>query len=256
MHNPDEVLAERGWVVFYSVLPASLIDRLKHDLESAYSTCRATQLKNGVAENTDGSVHHLIGLGHSFLELLEAIPLWPNVETYFGGKFILNSMGGIINKPGGKTYASNVHRDVRTYYRDKPLMLNMLVMLDDFTQENGATHLLSGSHLFEEKPSDDVFLAQSEQAVGSAGSILLFNSNIWHAAGQNRTNALRRCITPTFSRPFMKQQCDYPRVLGYDHAHALSPMMRQILGYNSRVPASLEEWYQPPEKRMFQSDQH
>jgi ectoine hydroxylase-related dioxygenase (phytanoyl-CoA dioxygenase family) len=31
--------------------------------------------------------------------------------------------------------------------------------------------------------------------------------------------------------------------------------MRQLLGYNSRVPASHDEWYQPPEKRMYKPGQ-
>jgi hypothetical protein len=28
-----------------------------------------------------------------------------------------------------------------------------------------------------------------------------------------------------------------------------------VLGYNARVPATLDEWYQPPERRMYRSDQ-
>lgn len=244
-----------GWIVIPSILDAAFIEILKKDLAKAYDTCRSVQVKNGLAENTDGSVHHLIGQGESFLRLLEIIPLWDFVRSYFGSNFILNSLGGIINFPSGATYASRVHRDIRTYSASLPLMLNMLVMLDDFTKENGATLLLSGSHRVEEKPTDDVFFANAAQAIGKAGDVLLFDSNLWHAAGQNKTQTMRRCITPTFTKPFMKQQCDYPRVLGYDYAEKLSEEMLQILGYNSRVPASLEEWYQPSEKRMYKAGQ-
>lgn len=248
-------MQEKGWALFPSVLAPEFVARLNEDLATAYDICRATQVKNGIAANTDGSVHHLVGLGDSFLELLEKLPLWPYIQSYFGGNFILNSLGGIINKPAGRTYASNVHRDVRTFYRDKPLMLNMLIMLDTFTEQNGATYLGSGSHLIEEKPSDEAFFATADRAIGPVGSIILFNSNLWHAAGTNSTDRLRRCITPTFTRPFVKQQCDYPRVLGYEYADKLSEEMKQILGYNARVPASLDEWYQPPEKRMCKPGQ-
>jgi ectoine hydroxylase-related dioxygenase (phytanoyl-CoA dioxygenase family) len=58
-----------------------------------------------------------------------------------------------------------------------------------------------------------------------------------------------------FSKPFIKQQCDYPRVVGYDRMDALTDHQRQILGYYARVPASLEEWYQPPERRMYRPGQ-
>ena len=53
----------------------------------------------------------------------------------------------------------------------------------------------------------------------------------------------------------MKQQFDYPRAVGYENADSYPENFRQIVGYNARVPASLEEWYQPPEKRFYKKDQ-
>jgi ectoine hydroxylase-related dioxygenase (phytanoyl-CoA dioxygenase family) len=38
-------------------------------------------------------------------------------------------------------------------------MVNMLVMLDDFTVENGATYVLTGSHHAPERPQDEFFQA-------------------------------------------------------------------------------------------------
>lgn len=245
-----------GWIVFPSVIDQLLIDRLNTDLDNAYKVCRSIQVKNGLVENTDGSVHHLVGLGDAFLELLERKPLFEYIRSFFVGQnFILNSYGGVINTPNANTYANKVHRDIRTFSGDLPFMINMLVMLDDFTLENGATHLATGSHLSDPKPSDEEFYATSDRAVGKAGSILLFNSNLWHATGYNKTQKVRRCLTPTFTRPFIKQGCDYPRVLGYAYGEKLSDDMKQILGYNARVPASLDEWYQPPEKRMYKPGQ-
>jgi ectoine hydroxylase-related dioxygenase (phytanoyl-CoA dioxygenase family) len=58
-----------------------------------------------------------------------------------------------------------------------------------------------------------------------------------------------------FCKPFMKQQFDYPRAVGYDMADQLLPHTRQVLGYNARVPATLDEWYQPRERRMYRPDQ-
>ena len=49
------------------------------------------------------------------------------------------------------------HRDVRAWTSDYKLSLNMLVMLDDFTLENGATLFLAGSHRAEAMPSRDAF---------------------------------------------------------------------------------------------------
>jgi ectoine hydroxylase-related dioxygenase (phytanoyl-CoA dioxygenase family) len=114
---------------------------------------------------------------------------------------------------------------------------------------------MSGSHRSADKPSDEQFFKNAARAVGSAGSVVIFNSNLWHAAGANTTRAARRALTIVFTKPFMKQQLDYPRALGYDRASEFSEPVRQVLGYNARVPSSLDEWYQPPEKRLYQRNQ-
>jgi ectoine hydroxylase-related dioxygenase (phytanoyl-CoA dioxygenase family) len=249
-------MAERGWVVFEAAVGPELVSRMTADLEAAWDVCRDIQVKNGVANDADRTVHHLIGIKPSFLDYLdESEVLDPCLEAYFGGRYILNSFGGAINTRGRTSYAQRVHRDIRSYSGDMPLLLNTLVMLDDFTPENGATYMLSGSHKAAEKPSDEDFYARAERAVGPSGSVLIFNSNVWHAGGNNTTDRTRRSVTPMYCRPFIKPQFDYPRVLGYDAGPSLTPYTRQVVGYNARVPANLDEWYQPPERRMYRGDQ-
>src|SRR5205823_3385960 len=138
---------------------------------------------------------------------------------------------------------------------EAPVMLNMLVMLDEFTRDNGATRLLAGSHRLVERPDENAFFGAADHAVGPAGSVLVFHSQLWHASGQNTSGAERRALTLTFTRPFYKQQMDYPRLVGYDRFAFLSDKQRQLIGYNSRMPASYEEWYQPPGKRMYKPNQ-
>lgn len=244
-------MKQDGWIVFDSVLDRTWVDRLNADMQKAYTVCREIQIKNGIAANTDFTVHHVVELGQSFWDFLEELPLAKFMEAYFGGKFILNSFGGAINSAHSRSYAHNIHRDIRSFSGELPLLLNTLVMLDDFTPDNGATHLMTGSHRMAEKPGEKEFFAEAERALGKAGSILLFDSNLWHAGGDNQTDHARRSLTPMYCRPFVKPQYDYPRRFGYERAATLSEDMKQILGYNSRVPATLDEWYQPPDKRMY-----
>jgi ectoine hydroxylase-related dioxygenase (phytanoyl-CoA dioxygenase family) len=248
-------MAATGWFLFPDVVDATLIKELIADLEHSYEVRRPIQIKNGVDTNTEGTSHHLLADGKSFAEFLRRAYLDEYLRAFFGGNYILNAFGGNLNMPGNRTYASNVHRDVRTFTTEIKFLLNIILMLDDFTLENGATYLLSGSHLKKEKPGDEEFFAQAERITGKSGSIFFWDSNIWHAAGINTSNAPRRSLSILYSQPFMKQQFDYPRVIGYENVASLPEKFKQIVGFNARVPASLDEWYQPPEKRFYKKDQ-
>lgn len=255
MSDQVNALSRAGWTLVDSAVPADLLERLRHDLQSAYTAQRAIQVRNGVGEGTDGTVHHLPVAGGSFLEFLECRFCGDLLDRFFGGPYVLNTFGGVLNLPNDLSYVGRIHRDLRSFSGDLPLMAQLLVMLDDFTEENGATYLLSGSHRSPDPPPEDVFFRDAIRTVAPAGSIVVFNSNLWHAAGQNRSGRPRRALTLAFTRPFMKPQLDYPRAIGYERAQSLSPVLRQVLGYNARVPTSLDEWYQPPERRLYQKSQ-
>lgn len=254
----NEQLQRLGWVVVPNVFELGLIERLGPALDRAYAVCRDLQVKNNIANDATDTAHHLVAIDDIFLELLEAMartPIWNVIERYFGGPFILNAYAGCRNSAGNSVYLNRIHRDIRSFSGDLPLMLNTLIMLDDFTADNGATFLCTGSHRAAEKPDESDFYARSGRALGSRGSMLLFNSNLWHAAGTNTTDASRRAVTPMFTRPFFKPQADYPRMVGMGRQDDFSPRLQQMLGYHARIPASLDEWYQPPERRAYRSDQ-
>lgn len=211
----DRLLQSRGYAVFQGVLDEEWLRNLRADLDTIYAKRRAVQERNGIAAGMSGTCHHLLGEASAMGALIATLPLDAVLRRYFDGPYILNSFGGFLNGPDTEYgYIAKVHRDVRTYTDTFKLMVNMLIMLDDFTAENGATRLLAGSHKVAEKPTDRAFETDATPALGRAGDILLFDSRLWHAAGQNRSGAVRRALTLTFSRPFVKPQLDYPRYLG------------------------------------------
>jgi Phytanoyl-CoA dioxygenase (PhyH) len=248
-------LREDGWTLLPSIVPAEAVARLARGLDEAYAQQRPLQLRNGVGDGADGTVHHLPCAGGVFLDFLADGHGQALLDRYFEGPYILNTFGGLLNLPSDASYVGRVHRDQRTFSGPVRLMAQLLVMLDEFTEQNGATFLLTGSHRLAEKPSDDLFFRDAARAVGPPGSMVVFDSNLWHAAGVNCTGRPRRALTLAFTRPFIKQQLDYPRALGYERGDSFSPLLRQLLGYNARIPASLEDWYQPPDRRMYKRDQ-
>jgi hypothetical protein len=248
-------MAATGLVAFPGVLDGETLAALRADGEAIYADRRAIQERNGVAAGMEGAAHHVLGGGNSLDRFIAALPLWDYIGGHFGGKFTLLNFGVTLHPPGQGAYTSKPHRDVRAWTQDYPLSLNMLVMLDDFTIENGGTKFLKGSHHIEEMPAREDFDARAEQIVGRAGDILLFDSLVVHAAAPNRSTAKRRAMTLCFGRPFMKPHMDWPRFLPESEVPGLTPCARQLLGYDARVPASLDEYYQPPERWTFKPDQ-
>lgn len=250
-----ESLADRGWCLLPEVVDGLTLGRLRTGMDEACERARAIQVRNGVEAGADGTLHHLPCHDAVFLEFLGHLHLDGEIRNFLEGNYILNSFGGVINRKEAPSYVCRVHRDIRTFTGDLKLMLNLLVMVDDFTIENGATHFLSGSHRQAHRPSDEDFHRRADRAVGRAGSVVLFDSNLWHAAGENLTPEPRRALTLTFTRPFLKPQFDYPRYFGYEAGDSFPEPLVQLLGYHARIPASLDEWYQPPESRMYRPGQ-
>lgn len=252
-------LKDKGYTVIRNLVDDNWLDILRNALDGAFLEHRQTQLMNNNDIQTNGVALHVL-ISHSifidFLEELKNKGFFNFIsQNFFKSKCIINSLSGLDNLPNQPNFSSIVHRDLRFYSGDLPIMLNCLLMVDEFTIENGGTYLLPYSHLDERKPSDENFFKNAIQAVGNKGDMLIFNANVWHASAPNKTQNHRRAIPITVSKSFMKQLLDYPRAIGYDKMDNFSLELQQLLGYHSRVPASLDEWYQPEEKRFYKKNQ-
>ncbi len=252
----EQRMLAQGWALFPGVVPARELERLRRDVLASVADCGRRQVDGRVGEAPDGTAHHAVGQYDSFDEFLDHGWLEEHIDGFFGGApFILHAFNPATVAPACSSYLHRIHRDVRTHAGGFRMLVNMLVMVDAFSLENGATYVLSGSHHEAEAPDEARFWREADRLVGPAGSIVLFDSNLWHAAGANQSNAPRAALTLSYSRAFIKQQMDYPRFLGPAYGQALSPRMRQRLGYNAMVPCTYEEWYRPRAERLYQADQ-
>ncbi|UVJ45422.1 phytanoyl-CoA dioxygenase family protein [Pseudomonas sp. LS1212] len=251
-------LRQNGFVCLPSLIDDALLEPLRDDLACAIETCRVVQQENGITQRTEQTAHHVLTHDSHFIELLERFSGWGITELLqrmLDGAVILNSFGGLNNLNSTNAYVRNVHRDVRSWSAESMQMAQALVLLDDFTQDNGATLFLPGSHHSAQRPDEAVFEREAVKALGRAGSIYLFDSRIWHAAGVNATNNPRRCLTLTFTRSFHKPQFDYCRALGEAFCLGQSPHVQQLLGWYARTPSTLHEWYQPEDQRFYRKSQ-
>jgi ectoine hydroxylase-related dioxygenase (phytanoyl-CoA dioxygenase family) len=252
-------LKEKGYTIIQNLVDENWLGLLRDALDKSFIEHKKIQLNNNNDIQTNGVALHVLlsnPIFINFLEYLQNKKFFEFLsESFFNSKCIINSFSALDNLPNQPNFSSIVHRDLRFYSGDFPIMLNCLLMVDDFTTENGGTYLLPYSHLEKRKPSDEEFFQNAIQSVGKKGDMLIFNANVWHSSAPNITQGHRRAIPITVSKSFMKQLLDYPRAIGYDKIDSFNLELQQLLGYHSRVPASLDEWYQPENNRFYKKDQ-
>lgn len=151
-------------------------------------------------------------------------------------------------------FQSTFHRDFPRYTGQVPLSLNSFYCLTDFDETNGSTRFKLGSH--RRFNSDAAAIGESAVSVtAGAGSVIFFDSTIWHAGGTNHTSSVRAGVNVQWTHHWIKQQIDLVRYLGTEKCEQFSPEIRQRLGFNSRVVASLREYYVPSERRLYRGGQ-
>tara|TARA_B100000700_G_scaffold317565_1_gene409167 strand:+ start:192 stop:962 length:771 start_codon:yes stop_codon:yes gene_type:complete len=242
-----------GVCIYKSFLSEEEVIEVREILNEATIICQSMQKKSGLINITSGSSHHLPVIDRRFLNIINSYKKLDSfITSLFGGKYILNSFGGNLNVKETINYASNIHRDQRFFSGTTLILLNTFIALCDFTVSNGATRILTKDKYFSTKKPDQSFFDENSIFLEiKAGSLCLFNSNLWHAAGNNLTSENRPIITPMFSRPFFKQQFDYSRLVEPNDSNFL----KQILGFYSRVPSDLLEWYAPTDQRCYLAGQ-
>jgi ectoine hydroxylase-related dioxygenase (phytanoyl-CoA dioxygenase family) len=163
------------------------------------------------------------------------------VERLLGDYFTLMVQNGILNVPqiGDQQNAGSWHRDLnyQHFICSRPLSVSALFCIDDFTEETGGTFMLPGSHKTEMFPSEDYVRAHEIGIRAKAGSVLVFDSMLYHRGGNNRSQGARRAINHMYTLPFIKQQIDLPKVL--DPKYRDDPFMARFLGYESEPDVSV-----------------
>ena len=247
-----------GYCVLSSPNTLHQLEALRSELSRVLDARQSVMREQGIVQGTAGTGHHLLERDSVFLSwlggLAESSTLLAITQA-LGAPAVLNSFGAVDNRRGVDQYVGHVHRDVRIHTRELRLMTQILVPLDEFNAETGATWLLPASHLRAEEPDRAAFFDAARQICASPGQLILFDSRVWHAAGTNVTENPRRALTLTFTRSFIKPQFDYCRYLGYDYVEQLPEPLKQLLGFFARVPATLSEWYQPPQSRFYRKGQ-
>jgi ectoine hydroxylase-related dioxygenase (phytanoyl-CoA dioxygenase family) len=188
------------------------------------------------------SVKHLMAYDEAFVSLLRHVKVLPIVRHFLKDYFVLNLQNGILNKPNVWNPASLWHRDLffQHYTSSRPLSISALFSIDDFTAEMGGTYVLPGSHRHESFPSPGYAQKFEQQLVVKAGSVIIFDSMMFHRAGFNGSSKVRRSISNIYTLPFIRQQISLPRVLKGKYSD--DDFLRKLLGYDSDPADHVDAW--------------
>ena len=195
-----------------------------------------------------------------FFSLLEIPEMLAIVDQTVSDTAILHLQNGLRLPSFPKSQVPSVFQN--RFHMDFPRVLggplvsiSMLFAIDAFTEENGGTLVVPGAHQKVPAPSLEYLQAHSIPVECPAGSMIVFDSTLWHAAGANVSGNDRLGINQQFTRSWIKQQIDYVRALGDEVVLAQNPRTQQLLGWYTRVVTSLDEYYRPSDQRLYRSGQ-
>jgi ectoine hydroxylase-related dioxygenase (phytanoyl-CoA dioxygenase family) len=190
----------------------------------------------------------LVNKGAIFRDLV-LHPLAQHWMTDLLGKdYLLSSLTANIARPGGPPMYLHCDQGYIDFWTPTPVVANIAWMLDDFTDENGGTRLVPGSHLDRERRA--YAFEDTVAAEGPAGAALVFDGRLAHGTGPNRTaREERHAILSYYCRPFVRQQENFflgldPGVRGSEREEFLAR-----LGY--RIWAGLGRTNTPGERGVL-----
>jgi ectoine hydroxylase-related dioxygenase (phytanoyl-CoA dioxygenase family) len=229
-----------GLCVVPNVLPADKLARVRDALYRAADEDRARGREQKFRldyahDDTNQRVWNLLSRDPVFADLVEHALALELVKSVVGWPALLGNISANITGPGGGQMV--LHADqifVPEPWPANPQGVNVAWCIDDFTDENGATRIIPGSHLRNRTPTADEAATASIPLEAPAGSFIVMESRVWHKTGHNRTKAGRRAgIFAWYTRPIYRQQENWFLSLNPAVRQFASDTMLVLLGYRA-----------------------
>lgn len=172
--------------------------------------------------------------GDLFLELAAHPTILGYVHEVLGPGFKLSSLNARSANPNSNSHQP-LHVDQGLLPDDRGnSVCNVVLMLDDFTPDNGALRVVPGTHKSGQNPVHSLADPAAPQpgeilVTGEAGTAVVMNAHLWHGGTANRTNQPRRAIHSFYCRRDKPQQQYQKRLLRQETIARLTPAQRQLL---------------------------
>lgn len=231
-------LDEFGLAIVPDLLDAQQLAAVRNRLieQAAGERAAGVASSNGRNRSPDNPIQYvwsLVAKGEEFRDLITHPRALGYVRHVLGPEVTIFSFSGNAigpGAPGGGAHTDQIYMPADTPW---PVVCNVIYMLDDFTEENGATLVVPGSH---RRPFSDLtpetFAAEAVSATGRAGSALVMESRVFHSIGVNRTkDVVRHGILAAYGAPFLRPQENWTFSTPTELVEQASPELRELLGF-------------------------
>lgn len=252
----EELLHGKGYFILPGLFSAAEIAQARDIImtESDRDAPKVTHFHGHHADKVhlQRRVWNLLNKGQVFVDMVQREPVVSIMRAFLGDAFILGSIAANRLLPGGPGQELHVDYPYWDLYKREsfptninpsfPLNCQATVLLDDFTEENGATAVVPGTQTLARYPErPDVLPPGTERMTGKAGDVAVFYGLTWHCAMPNGSDRDRTGILIQYLPKFVKPMEDQVRGTRPDVLEHATPLLRQLVGLDYPYPRVLDE---------------
>ena len=226
-------ITERGYTIVPNAIELDLVEALNDTLLDLERRDGFGPGHNSFEGHNTIRIYNLLARGVAFARVPVHRNVLPIVEGVLDGGCLVSSLSSISIDPG--EVAQPLHADDTLMGIERPhvpLVCNSMWALTEFTEVNGATRVVPGSHRWRERP---VYGAEypSIAAEMARGSVLIWNGSLWHGGGANRSSDRRVGIAMNYCAGFIRQQENQQLGIPLAIVREFPPRLQQLVGFGT-----------------------
>ncbi|HEY1710344.1 MAG TPA: phytanoyl-CoA dioxygenase family protein [Rhizomicrobium sp.] len=224
-------LEETGYSIMEGALSLQFCDEIVAEIQLLEAHEPPSLKGNAFVGYNTVRYFDLLNRGEVWQRVAAHPELLPVLRGALGDDMLLSTMGTAVIAPGER--AQPIHRDDELYEIAMPhknLVCNTMWALTDFTDENGATRIVPGTHRLNES-ADLKKRYDSIPAVMPKGSVCFVLGTCYHGGGANRSDERRWALTINYCAGCMRQQENLMLAVPREKAAAFPPELQRLIGY-------------------------
>ena len=226
-----KAIAKDGYTILEGVLDEALMDEISESLQRIGQEQKIRPANNDFEGTETLRTYNLLAHGGIFEQIPVHDAVLNVVEGVLDPGCLISTVSSIDIGPGETPQL--IHSDDQVIGLARPhqaIVCNSMWAFTDFTEENGATRIVPGSHLLDHGPNPKDKI-ETIPALMKRGSVLVWHGSLWHGGGANTTSERRLGIAMNYCAGFIRQQENQQLGVPRDVARKFSPRLQQMLGY-------------------------